>query len=240
MRSPAAGRRSPVCAALVSLIVAAAPADAQISISRAMRWSFGGDIGVSLPKGEFDRHTKQGFGLDGQVIWAMDEARTMGLRFDLGYIGYGYRKDEYPCGTFCRYEATTTNSIIVLAAGPQFFLPGPRFTPYVTGGYGMLWFTTSSTVTTPDGSPSPFRHEVDANDITGSYFLAGGLYLPLGGRMSGIVANVGVRFFGGGEADYLTGDSVQDDGMGGYTIDMKHSRTEFWVVHVGISSSHGR
>ena len=229
-------------AALLALSLAtfALPASAQIHVSRATDWAFGGDLDISLPKGEFDRHTKQGFGLAGHVIKSLGEETGIGLRLDLGYINYGYKKDTYPCGTFCRYEATTTNNIIDMTAGGQFFMPSRYFTPYVHAGYGFLWFTTSSSVTGEDGSPSPFRHEVDADDITGTYVLGGGFYMPMGGKLGGMVASLGVRFYGGGEADYLTGDSVRRIGPGDYEIDMKHSRTEFWVISVGIGSSMGR
>ena len=231
-------RGLPLC--LLATFLLAPPVHAQIVTSRASNWSFGAQLDVSIPRGEFDRHTKQGFGLSGHAIRALDGAGGLGLRADVGYLNYGYTRDTYPCGTFCRYEATTTNNIGILIAGPQFFLPTARFTPYVHASYGLLWFGTSSEVTNEGGSPSPFRHDVSANDVTGSYVLGGGFYVPMGGRWGGMVWHVGARFYGGGEADYLTGDSVQRDGSGNYTVTPRHSRTEFWVYHVGVSSSTGR
>ena len=231
--------RYPLLVVVAGLILAI-PASAQIQVSRATSWAFGGELGMSIPKGEFDRHTKQGFGLAGHAIKALGEGTGIGLRADLGYVNYGYQRDTYPCGTFCRYEATTTNNIVNLTAGAQFFMPSRYFTPFVHAGYGFLWFTTSSQVETNDGSTSPFRHDVDADDITDSYMLGGGFYLPMGGKFGGMVASLGVRFYGGGEADYLTGDSVRETGPGTYEIDMKHSRTEFWIITIGIGSSMGR
>ena len=237
--STAGHLRTGMLVVVASLLVTSA-AGAQIEVSRAMRWSFGGELGVSLPKGEFDRHTKQGYGLAGHAIYALTRDASIGLRLDASLIGYGYQKDEYPCGTLCRYEATTNNNIVTLSLAPQFFLPTRRFTPYVAGGYGLLWFTTSSEVLDPDGSSSAFRHEVESDDVTGAYVADAGVYVPLGGRFRGIVANIGVRFFGGGEAEYLTGNSVQRDLSGNYTVTYYRSRTEFWLVHIGLSSSTGR
>ena len=225
---------------IAAAVLSAAPAGAQVVISRATNWAFGADLDLSLPKGEFDRHTKQGFGLAGHVLKQLGKGTGIGLRFDLGYINYGYTKDTYSCGSFCRYEATTTNNIINMTAGGQFFMPGKMFTPYVHAGYGFLWFTTSSSVTGEDDSPSPFRHDVDADDITGTYMLGGGFYIPVSDQLDGMVVSLGVRFFGGGEAGYLTGDSVRRVGTNQYEVDMRHSRTEFWVISVGIGSSMGR
>ena len=202
-------------------------------------FSIGADFLTSHPRGDLKQNAGTGFGFGGNGLFAADKWGIAGLRVDLGMVRYGMERKRYPCGTFCYYEATTTNDIINLQVGGQLVMPGNLVLPYVGASYGTLWFTSNSNVETEDGTTSPFRHDVSSGDATASYMLAGGFYFPLGGAFKGLTANLGMRLFSGGEARYLTPKSVQQQPDGSYTVTSFTSKTEFLVVHLGVNSSMG-
>ena len=223
----------------------AAFAGARVSAQDATRFptssafSIGADFLTAHPRGELKQNAGTGFGFGGHGLLAADKWGIAGVRLDLGMVRYGMERKRYPCGQFCYYEATTTNDIINLQVGGQLVMPRNMVLPYVGASYGVLWFTSNSQIETEDGNPSPFRHDVESGDATDSFMFAGGFYFPMGGALSGLTANLGLRLFTGGYARYLTPKSLTQDSSGNYTVTSYSSKTEFLVVHIGLSSSMG-
>ena len=235
-----------VTVALLAMVTTASTAASQDGASDPSKFptsnwfSIGADFLTSHPRGDLKQNAGTGFGFGANGLFAADKWGIAGLRVDLGMVRYGMERKRYPCGTFCYYEATTTNDIINLQVGGQLVMPGNLVLPYIGASYGTLWFTSNSRVETEDGSTSPFRHDVGSGDATASYMFAGGFYFPLGGAFKGLTANVGMRLFTGGHAEYLTPRSInRDETTGEYTITRYKSDTEFLVVHLGINSSMG-
>ena len=225
------------------LCVVASGADAQggvISVPRSSRYAFGADLVMSNPRGEFKQNAGVGFGVDGHALLSADQWGVAGMRIDLGIIRYGNDTHTYSCGTFCRYDATTSNDIINLQVGGQLVMPRNRFLPYVGASYGLLWFTTDTKIETADGTTSPYRSTVQHDDATDSFVLSGGFYIPMSGALGGFTGIVGVRYFTGGEAEYLASKSLQCNSAGQCTLQPPfHSHTDFLVYHLGLSSSMG-
>jgi hypothetical protein len=228
-------------ALLVSVVASDAEAQGGItSIPMSNRYAFGGDLVMSNPRGEFRKNAGIGFGIDGHALLAADRWGVAGMRLDLGIINYGNDTHRYSCGSFCRYDATTSNNIINLQVGGQLVMPRKKFLPYVGASYGVLWFTTNTNIQTADGTTSPYRSTIQHDDATGSFVLSGGLYVPMSGALGGFTGIVGVRYFTGGEADYLAPSSLQCTSSGGCVLrDPYHSHTDFIVYHIGLSSSMG-
>ena len=238
-------RSAIIAGAIVATSMASEKLSAQQSaedatkFSVSQRFSFGADFLTAHPRGELKQNAGTGFGFGGHVLAGVDPWGIAGLRLDLGYLNYGNETNRYPCGQFCYYEATTTNNIINLQIGGQLAMPRNLVIPYIGASYGALWFTSTSRVETDSDQPSPFRHDVESGDATGSFMFAGGFYIPIGGAFKGLVANVGGRLFTGGYARYLTPKSLVQNPDGSYDITSYSSDTEFLVVHVGVSSSMG-
>ena len=245
MRRARSGLARAICSAavVVAVVALSSPLAAQEDASRfpvSNRYSFGADFLTAHPRGELRQNAGTGFGFGGHALLGADNWGLAGVRIDLGMVRYGMERKRYRCGNFCYYEATTTNDIINLQVGGQLVMPRNMVLPYVGASYGMLWFTSNSNVETADGNPSPFRHDVESGDATQSYMFAGGFYFPMGGAFKGLTANLGMRLFTGGHARYLTPKSlVYDETTGQYTVTSYSSKTDFLMVHLGLSSSMG-
>lgn len=233
--------RHAIASALLLAIVAtnAAAQGGVTSVPMSNRYAFGADLMMSNPRGEFKQNAGAGFGVDGHALLAADKWGIAGMRLDLGIIRYGNDRHTYSCGTFCRYDATTSNDIINLTVGAQLVMPRKAFLPYVGASYGLLWFTTDTRIETEDGSVSPYKSTIKADDATDTFMLAAGFYIPMT-VLSGFTASVGARYFVGGDAEYLASKSLQCSSGGSCMLQPRfHSQTDFVVYHVGLSSSMG-
>lgn len=233
-------RRSTIGVVLLGLTTLPLAAQEETKFPVNQRFSFGADFLTAHPRAELKQNAGTGFGFGGHVLMGADDWGIAGVRLDLGMVRYGMERKRYPCGQFCYYEATTTNDIINLQVGGQIVMPRNMVLPYIGASYGALWFTSNSQVESESDNPSPFRHNVESGDATGSFMLAGGFYIPMGGPLSGLTGNIGMRLFTGGYARYLTPRSLEQKPDGSYTVTAYSSKTEFLVVHLGVSSSMGR
>jgi hypothetical protein len=210
------------------------------SIPMSNRYAFGADLVMSNPRGEFKENAGVGFGVDGHALLAADKWGIAGMRLDLGIIRYGNDRHTYSCGTFCRYDATTSNDIVNLQVGAQLVMPRKAFLPYVGASYGLLWFTTDTHIVTADQSTNPYRSTIKSDDATDTFVLSGGFYVPMGTALGGFTASVGARYYVGGDAEYLAPKSLQCNSSGSCSLQQPfHSQTDFIVYHIGLSSSMG-
>ena len=230
-----------IASALLAVVTSGAAAQGGItSVPMSSRYAFGADLAMSNPQGEFRENAGIGWGFNGHALLAADKWGVAGMRLDLGIIRYGNDRHTYSCGTFCRYDATTSNDIINLTVGAQLVMPRKTFLPYAGASYGMLWFTTDTRIETEDGSTSPYRSTIKKDDATDTFVLSAGFYIPLGSSLAGMTGIVGARYYVGGDAEYLASKSLQCNSSGTCNLQPAfHSQTDFIVYHIGVSSSMG-
>jgi hypothetical protein len=137
-------RIQPVVA--VALLAAAWPAAAQ----DAPRAHVGLGFLYGMPVGEFRDYVRQGFGLGGHVVYALDPAGVVAVRADLGFLNYGNetRRVCLSATVGCRItvDLTTNNNIFGGSAGLQLQAPRGPVRPYANAGIGFSYFGTESSV----------------------------------------------------------------------------------------------
>ncbi|MGH7719092.1 MAG: hypothetical protein ACREON_09650 [Gemmatimonadaceae bacterium] len=194
---------------------------------------------VATPQDEFSDYVDTGFGFTGNFIYALDRSGVFGVRLDLGYINYG-RESKRAClsstvGCRIQVEVTTSNNIVVAGIGPQIMAPSGRIRPYVTGSAGLAYFFTESSVEgTRDFGDEDFFQTTNFDDATFAWTGAAGLYIPLRRGLKPIVLDLGVRYHGNGEAQYLREGSIEDT-PGGIIITPIESKTNLLVYQLGVS-----
>lgn len=170
-----------VAAATLVVAVAAAPAAAQDAAgTRAMQLGVQG--GISMPMGDFGDGADMGFIVAG-TLGMRPAALPFGLRFDLGYQGWGGEGDVSFSSIHGMGSATFT---IPTESGIR---------PYVLGGLGVYRMSVDL--------PAEFD-EFDVEDSStdlGIHF-GGGIDIPLSGMSSYVEARY-TNVFGDGDASFI-------------------------------------
>lgn len=234
-------------AAIVSVAEAplfVVPLEAQITtrprvqIEKPSRFTIGGALLMSDPRGELANNIDNGFGGDLYGLFRIDPAGVFSLRADVGGLQYG--SETIPSGSVfggrAGFEVETTNSIVWAAFGPQLMIPAGRIRPYANAAIGVMDFSTSSAVRgTGQYQGETFASSENQSDATHTWIFGGGLYIPFTGKLSMMALDVGGRYFTGGEATYLTEGAIQDNPDGSITLFPSHSKTDQVTWHVGVS-----
>lgn len=239
-----------ILAALVAasaFSVAATSVDAQIrrrprvSMEVPSRFTIGGDLLVSVPKGEFDDQIDNGFGANFYGLFRVDRDGVFSIRGDLGGLEYGneeVRVPGYPLTGRLGLWVETSNNIFWGSIGPQVSIPLGVVRPYAHAGLGFMYFSTTSSVHGEDeyGGTHRFGTTENQSDNTQAFVFGGGVLLRLGsGRNAPFALNVGGRYFTGGEATYLREGDIQDNPDGTITIFPTRSKTDQITWHLGVS-----
>jgi hypothetical protein len=232
---------------LVAMIAAAAQtgslgaqitARPKIEIEQPSRWTIGGNLLVSQPKGEFAENIDNGFGGDFFGLVRVDKTGVLSLRADIGGSQYGSETLPGGCIYACRVgvEVETTNSIFWGSIGPQITAPVGRIRPYASAAVGFMNFeTTSSVKGTGAYQGETFASTENQSDFTHAWIFGGGVLLPFTGRLSLMSIDIGAKYFTGGRGSYLREGSIQDNPDGSVTINPLHSKTDQVTWHVGVS-----
>lgn len=199
-------------------LAAAAPLGAQMADDTRPPAVYFGVQGIyGRPVGEFRDYVQHGGGLAGNVFFPIAGARAIALRADGGFLVYGSERNRV-CfsGTVgCRVELdlTTTNSIGYLNVGPQLMLPEGQVRPYINGGFGLSYFATTSSV---EGSNNnePFASTTNFDDLTFALQGGGGLLVRMTGGRTPVFLDIGARYNGNGEVEYLKKGDIQDTPTG--------------------------
>ncbi len=224
--------------------ITAAPAQAQLfeldeqpprGPSRAF---VGGALLLGIPRGDFSHYVGTGGGMAGHFIYQLDPAGTLAIRFDGGFLIYGQERKRvcFSATVGCRItvDVTTTNSIFFLGLGPQLIAPSGQFRPYATGSIGFGLFSTESSVS-GSGETDPFARTTNYSDATFAWTGAGGVYIPLRSGMRPMLLDIGARYHGNGEVNYLNRGSIQDHEDGSITITPIRSQANLLVLHLGVT-----
>ena len=242
--------RQTILGGLVTMLGVAAtafvvsPLGAQISrrpsvpIEQPSRFTIGGGLLMSQPRGELANNIDNGFGGDLYGLFRVDPAGVLSLRADIGGLEYG--SETIPSGSVfggrVGFEVETSNSIFWGAIGPQLMVPVGPVRPYGNVAIGIMDFSTNSAVRgTGQYQGETFASSQNQSDDTHTWIFGGGLYIPFYGKLSMLSLDIGGRYFTGGEATYLREGAIRDNPDGSITLFPSHSKTDQVTWHVGVS-----
>jgi hypothetical protein len=196
--------------------------------------TIGGDIGISVPNGEFaDTWGHNMFTVGGHTAWPMGV-----LPFQAGFaFGYSQMGREAATVPVQDPALTATEGHLAVRAKVFNYLPLVRLNPlrgkvrpYVDGLMGLRQFTTVSTLTV-DGLEEPLSTVREANDLAFTTGWAAGIMVTWGGI--GYV-EARVERLNGGHASYVDPASITLDPAGNVGFGTLESNTDVVNVLVGI------
>ena len=231
----AASIAAPFCASLLQAQIQARPL---VRFEKPSRFTIGGGLLMSQPKGDFSSYIDNGFGGDLYGLFRVDQMGALSLRADVGGLQYGSETLPAPSvfGGRLGFEVETTNSIFWGAIGPQIMIPVGPVRPYGNAAIGVMDFTTSSSIRGRDNyGDREFASTENQSDNTHTWIFGGGVYIPFTGRMKLMSLDIGGRYFTGGEATYLREGAIRDNPDGTITLFPSHSKTDQVTWHVGLS-----
>jgi hypothetical protein len=227
-------------AALVALggLLAAAPVAAQMADEvRPPNVYFGVQALYGRPVGEFREYVQHGGGLAANVAWPIPGARPIALRADGGFLVYGSERNRvcFSSTVGCRIQLdlTTTNSIAFLNAGPQLMVPSGPVRPYINGAVGFSYFATTSSV---EGSndDEPFANTTNLDDVTLEWSGGGGVLINLSSGRNPVFLDIGARYNGNGEVEYLKKGDIRDT-PGGIEFTPTRSQANLITFQIGVT-----
>lgn len=226
------------------LAISAAPARAQLfefdepAVRGPSRAFVGGSLLIGVPRGEFADFVGTGGGLGGHFIYQLDNAGALAIRFDGGFLVYGQERKRvcFSSTVGCRItvDVTTTNSIFFMGVGPQLIAPSGRLRPYATGSIGLGLFSTQSGVS-GSSQHEDFASTTNYSDATFAWTGAGGIYIPLRSGNRPLLLDIGARYHGNGEVNYLNRGSIVDHEDGSITINPIRSQANLLVIQLGVT-----
>lgn len=224
---------------VAALAVYAVPADAQLAGFREgaqPRFVVFGDAIVSKPKGEFADYVGQGYGFNGGAMVRLDPAGMFGVRAEVGGLQYGRERKRVAFDFSGRLSAdvVTTNVIGWIGVGPQFTFPSGPIRPYANAAFAVTNFRTTSAIEDRQTNEQ-FAVTENASDWASAVVFGGGVYVPIGGRMSTAMLTLGGKYYYGGEATYLPEGGIIDNPDGSITLTPARTKTDFVIWQLGVS-----
>jgi hypothetical protein len=195
------------------------------------------------PVGEFSDYIEHGGGLNVNVVWPVQRGSAFALRADGGFIVYGSETQRVcfsgTVGCRIQLDLTTTNSIGYLNVGPQLMLPEGPVRPYINAAIGGSYFVTSSSVDGVDGNDDDFANTTNFDDITLAWNGGGGVLVSLSRGPTPVLLDLGVRYHGNGEVEYLKRGDIQDNPDGSITITPTRSEANLMTFQIGVQIGAG-
>ncbi|MEX1183290.1 MAG: hypothetical protein WEF86_08630 [Gemmatimonadota bacterium] len=191
------------------------------------------------PSGEFLDYVQHGGGLNVGVVWPVRAGGVFALRADGGFIVYGSETKRVCFSTTvgCRVQLdlTTTNSIAYGNIGPQLMVPSGPVRPYANAAAGFSYFGTTSEVEGSNEQDEPFASSTNFDDVTFAWAAGGGVLIPLSSGRTPILLDLGARYHGNGEVEYLKEGDITDNPDGSITYDPTRSEANLWTFQIGVS-----
>jgi hypothetical protein len=131
-------------------------------------------------------------------------------------------------------DLTTTNSIAYLNIGPQLMLPDGPVRPYVNAAIGGSYFGTSSSVSGTDGNDDDFASTTNFDDITFAWAGGGGILISLSRGRTPVMLDLGMRYHGNGEVEYLKKGDITDNPDGTITVSPTRSEANLLTFQLGV------
>lgn len=230
-------RAATIVTALLLALPAAAPAQARPGIRPIdpSRNTFEINGAMLIPLGEFDTYIGNGYGLSAGYLRDLDRSGAVQLRVEGGFVRYGHEREQ-SCLINCRIsvDITTSNDIAVFGVGPQFRVPRGPIRPYITGTAGLAYFFTHSSLEGTSDNDA-FANTRNFDDLVFSWTAGGGFQIPVHQGPKPISIDLGVRYYGNGNASYLRKGSITDNPDGSITINPIESEANFLSVKLGVA-----
>ena len=200
------------------------------------RFSFGADLTISQPKGEFANNVPNGYGFDLTGMFRLDPQGYFNLRADLGGVQYGHERQliGFPISGRLAVDLDTDNRIGFGSIGAQLQIPDGWFRPYANAAIATTYFWTESSLSGTDNS-GVFATTTNYDDWSHAWVFGGGLMIPFG--RSGGALNLGARYHYGAHARYLREGDITDNPDGTININPRESKTDLVLWQVGVSFS---
>lgn len=190
------------------------------------------------PVGEFRDYVKHGGGINANFAFPIPRGGAFALRADGGFIVYGSETRQvcFSQTVGCRIllDLTTTNSIAYLNVGPQLMLPDGPVRPYLNAAIGGSYFGTSSSVSGTDGNDEDFASTTNFDDVTFAWAGGGGILVRLSGGATPVLLDLGIRYHGNGEVEYLKKGDITDNPDGTITISPTRSDANLLTFQIGV------
>lgn len=198
------------------------------------RFSFGGDVVISQPKGEFANNVPNGYGIDLTGMFRVDPQGYLNIRADFGAVQYGEetQRVNFPTTGRVSLDVKTGNQIGFGSIGAQLQIPDGWFRPYANAAFAPTYFWTESSISATDNSYD-FASTTNQDDWSHAWVFGGGLMIPFGKSMGAL--NLGAKYFYGGQATYLREGDITDNPDGSITINPRRSETDLVLWQVGVS-----
>lgn len=197
----------------------------------------GGDILIATPVGEFAENVGTGFGLGIHGRYTESETSLVSLRLDLGFLNYGNETIRICVTSPCRVtgDLTTSNNIIFGGLGPELGLVGGPIRVYGNVSGGLAYFATTSSVEGANNQGDAFAESTNFDDLTFAWMSGGGIQLRTLVGHHPVLVDVGARYHGNGEAEYLRKGDIDDLPDGSVVINPQRSETNLWTFRIGVS-----
>ncbi len=187
-----------------------------------------------IPVGDFgDRvGTSPGLGLD---FTSRIGRSPVAVGAELGYLQYGKetrRLSFVPAVPEVLTDVNTTNHLLQTHALVRVQPQTGRGRPYVDGLLGFRYVFTRTAFTNPDEGS---HGSTLLGDLAPSAGAGGGVTVELvSGPNAQLNLDLGLRYFTGGDVEYLTKGSVKRDD-GGVTLEPTRSAVDLLSLHVGLA-----
>ncbi len=199
-----------------------------------------------FPRGEFkENNTRIGVGLDGSIFYHFPRTPLL-VGLNVTYNIYGRTVRHVPLSVFIpdvTVEVERSNKYVII--DPVIRLQGHlgRMSLYAEAGGGLSWLYTETTVKNLETDKEVVSSE-NFSDVTWNWWTGGGVsvllspgeYNPARQKWASgcYLLQVGFRWLSGGEAEYLTPGDVNVE-YGSVSYNVRSSRTDLWVLLIGIS-----
>jgi hypothetical protein len=218
------------------IFASASAADAQFSNVTMLpsRFSFGGDLALSQPKGEFANNVPNGYGFDLTGMFRLDPQGYFNLRADLGGVRYGHERERigFPVSGRVAVDLNTDNQIGFGAFGAQLQIPDGWFRPYANAAIAATYFWTESSISGADNSESILQ-TTNLDDWSHAWIFGGGVMIPFGRSIGAL--NLGARYHYGATATYLRKGDITDNPDGSINLNPRSSKTDLVLWQLGVS-----
>jgi hypothetical protein len=198
------------------------------------RFSFGADLTISQPKGEFASNVPNGYGFDLTGMFRLDRGGYFNLRADLGGVRYGHERQQigFPISGRIAVDLNTDNQIGFGALGAQLQIPDGWFRPYANASIAGTYFWTESSIS-GTGNSDAVLNTTNLDDWSYAWIFGGGVMIPFGKSIGAL--NLGAKYHYGASATYLKKGDITDNPDGSITLNPRNSETDLVLWQVGVS-----
>jgi hypothetical protein len=198
------------------------------------RFSFGADLTISQPKGEFASNVPNGYGFDLTGMFRLDPRGYFNLRADLGGVRYGHERQQigFPISGRIAVDLNTDNQIGFGALGAQLQIPDGWFRPYANASIAGTYFWTESSIS-GTGNSDAVLNTTNLDDWSHAWIFGGGVMIPFGKSIGAL--NLGAKYHHGASATYLKRGDITDNPDGSITLNPRNSKTDLVLWQLGVS-----